>query len=143
MASAVMICFLWKSLQEKREYDSLRASSSTTTRTRKRAAKSRGAEEKEIFFPRPSHSRPLSRGALARLLETFPNRELARKVLVTAHREQTALTVVCTSQCLQTAILKKKKKKNYYVINSFRWINMFRVRICKLLTFFWSYRVLT
>ena len=82
------------------------------------------------FFPRPSHSPILSRGALARLLETSPNGELVRKLLITAHKEQTVLTVVSASQCLR-AIL----KKNYNVIDSFGWITVFRVKICKLKTF--------
>ena len=56
------------------------------------------------FFPRPSHSSILSRGALVRLLETSPNGELARKLLITAHREQTVLTVVSASQCLRAIL---------------------------------------
>ena len=55
-------------------------------------------------FPRPSHSSILSRGALARLLETSPNGELARKLLITAYREQTVLTVVSVSQCLRAIL---------------------------------------
>ena len=96
MASAVMICFLWKSLQEKREYDCFpvnhiaceqalrlqratrgereRASDARWERTRERAAKSRGAEEKETSFPVP-HTRLSYHVGLSRDFSRLPQME--------------------------------------------------------------------
>lgn len=67
--------------------------------------------ERELASEWRSRDAPRTRLSYrARLLETSPNRELARKLLTAAHREQTELAVVSAIQCLRAKL--KKKTKN-------------------------------
>ena len=116
MASAVMICFLWKSLQEKREYDCFpvnhiackqalrlqRATRGETERASQRRSRE-GRRKRRFLSPSLTLVYPITWGSRATSRD-FPKWELARKLLITARREQTVLTVVSASQCLRAIL---------------------------------------
>ena len=149
MASAVMICFLWKSLQEKREYDcfpvnhiackqALRLQRATRGE-RERAREQRSREERRkrrSLSPSRTLVYPITWGSRATSRD-FPKWRACSQAI--NHSAQRTNNI---DSCFREPVFASNTLKNYNVINSFGWINVFRVKICKLLTF-WSYRVLT
>ena len=131
MASAVMICFLWKSLQEKREYDCFPVNHIDCEQALRLQRATRG--EKERASERRSRDAPRSRATS----RDFPKwRACSQAVNHSAERTNSI------DSCFCEPVFASNTLKNYNVINSFGWITVFRIKICKLLTF-WSYRVLT
>lgn len=142
MASAVMICFLWKSHQEEREYDcfpvnhiaceqALRLRPATRgERKRARERRSREGRRKRRFLSLPlALAYPITWGSRA-TSRNFPKwRACSQAINLSAQRTNSI------DSCFCEPVLASNTEKNYNVINSFGWINVLRVKICKLVTF--------
>ena len=142
MASAVMICFLWKSPQEKREYDcfpvnqiaceqALRLQRATRgERERARERRSREERRKRRFLSSPlAPGYPIAWGSCATSRD-FPKWRACSQAI--NHSAQRTNSI---DSCFCEPVFANNTLKNYNVINSFGWINVCRVEICKLLTF--------